>query len=251
MKKLSESELKQKKYYNEISGLYDRNYGSLEAIAYRKFIFNKALKNVSLKDAYVLDAMCGGGQNTAALQGFGANFLGVDLSEEQCLNYKKRFPNTEIRCASMLSCGLPSNTFDIVICDSLHHLHPYVNEGICELIRVLKPGGHLLIWEPSAGSIFDRVRQFWYRTDKKFFQENEAAIDLDRISARHSTKLKLERVNYAGNFAYLFVFAPMAFRIPSKFVPYYAPVLMKLEGFFAMFQTKISSLWVLALYKKY
>lgn len=250
MKNLSDTESSQKSYYNRIAAEYDRHYGSAHAIAYRRALYEKALANVPLDGAYILDAMCGGGQNTAALHQTGARFVGVDLSEEQVANYKARFPGTEIRCASILDSGLPDDTFDLVICDSLHHLHPYVNGGIRELTRVLKPGGHLLLWEPSAGSLLDRARQLWYRTDKKYFQENEAAIDANRIIQAHGD-LKLENIKYGGNFAYLFVFAPMAFRIPAGAVPYYAPFLLGMERFVNYFQTRLTSLWVLALFRKY
>lgn len=251
MKELSNGELKQKQYYNEIALEYDRHYGSVDAIFYRKALFEEILKNISLKDAYVLDAMCGGGQNTAALHGHGCKFFGFDLSEKQCVNYYKRFPHTEIRCASIFDCGLPNSAFDIVICDSLHHLHPKVNDGIGEMVRVLKSGGHLLIWEPSAGSLFDYARQLWYRMDKKYFEKNEAAIDVNRIIHKYGEKLRLRQIRYGGNLAYLFVFASMALRIPSRLVPYYAPFLMHFERLFGNFQTKFTSLWVLALFEKH
>lgn len=250
MNKLSENELKQKHYYNRISTEYDRHYGSANAIDYRKALYERALKNVRLEGVQVLDAMCGGGQNTAALVDQGCQFVGVDLSEGQVSNYQKRFPGTQVRCASILDSGLPSASFDVVICDSLHHLHPHVNQGILEMLRVLKPGGHLLIWEPSAGSLFDRARQFWYRMDRKYFEENEAAIDFQRIIRTHSQTMTPQSCRYGGNLAYLLVFASMAFRIPARWVPFYAPALMVVERFINLFQTRLTSLWVLALFKK-
>ncbi len=250
MNKLSKNELKQRDYYNRISSEYDRHYGSSHAVAYRKALYERALMGIALKNTRVLDAMCGGGQNTAALTDHGCSFVGVDLSEEQVVNYKKRFPGTDVQCASILDSGLPTESFDIVVCDSLHHLHPNVNQGILEMLRVLKPGGYLLVWEPSAGSLFDRARQLWYRLDKKFFQENEAAIDFARIARTHGNALKPLSCRYGGNFAYLFVFAAMAFRMPAQWVRYYAAPLMVVERFFNLFQTRLTSLWVLALFKK-
>jgi ubiquinone/menaquinone biosynthesis C-methylase UbiE len=38
-----------------------------------------------------------------------------------------------------------------------------------EFYRILKPGGHLLLWEPSAGSILNLLRKIWYKLDKKYF----------------------------------------------------------------------------------
>lgn len=247
---MSDIEVRQKEYYNTIAGNYDRHFGSHYAIEYRRNLYHRFLRDIPLRGSQVLDAMCGGGQNTAALQGCECEIVGIDLSEEQCAHYSRRFPENKVYCASMLDTDFADSSFDFVICESLHHLHPYVNDGIREMLRVLKPGGFLLIWEPSAGSFFDYLRKLWYRMDTKYFQDNEASINIDHLQREHDVSLKLERQCYGGNIAYLLVFASMAFRIPPSFVPYYAPLLMPLERTLSLFQTRLTSIWVLALFKK-
>jgi SAM-dependent methyltransferase len=250
MKKLFFKGMPQKDYYNNIARDYDLHYGNPHAISYRRDIYSDILKNVPLNGMRVLDAMCGGGQNTEALQDFNCEFVGIDVSEEQCKNYTKRFPDAEIHCRSIIDTGLPDAQFDIVITDSLHHLHPYVTDGIEELNRLLRPGGYLLIWEPSAGSLFNFARQLWYRVDSKYFQDNEAAIDIERLARKHGADFELIQAKYGGNLAYLLVNTSMALRIPAHLIKYYANLIMPIERFIAYFQTKLTSLWVLALFQK-
>jgi SAM-dependent methyltransferase len=249
-RELSGVEAKQKQYYNEIASEYDRHYASPEALRYRQQIYMQILRDIPLEGKDVLDAMCGGGQNTAALAGTGCRVVGLDLSEGQCEQYAQRFPDARARCGSVLDTGFPDASFDLIVCDSLHHLHPYVNDGVRELLRLLRPGGHLLVWEPSAGSVLDLARKLWYRLDPKYFEENEAAIDLERLARTHAGALRMVRRRYGGNVAYLLVFTSMVFRIPVKVARYLAPVLMPVERALGILQTRLTSLWVLGLLQK-
>lgn len=249
-RELSGVEAKQKQYYNEIASEYDSHYGSPAALRYRQEIYRQILGDIPLAGKDVLDAMCGGGQNTAALEGTGARVVGIDLSEGQCEQYARRFPDAQVRCGSILDTGFPDASFDLIVCESLHHLHPYVNDGMRELVRLLRPGGHLLVWEPSAGSVLDLARKVWYRLDRKYFEENEAAIDVERLARKHAGSVKLLRRRYGGNVAYLLVATSMVLRIPVKWVGRMAPVLMPVERVLGVLQTRLTSLWVLGLFEK-
>ena len=64
MKKLSQTELKQKNYYNSIAKDYDVHYHSDYALKYRYKIYDEFLGDLDISNYKVLDAMCGGGENT-------------------------------------------------------------------------------------------------------------------------------------------------------------------------------------------
>lgn len=247
---LSETELQQKEYYNQIASTYDKHYGSPWALDYRSQVLHQALKKIDLKNKRVLDACCGGGENSFFFKNQGSSVVGVDISEAQCEHYRKRFPEGEVVCGSVLKTGFPDNSFDIVVTESLHHLHPYVNDGIQEIIRILKPGGHFLLWEPSAGSALDLARKAWYKLDRQYFEDNESSIDVQRITRTYEEQLKPEHESYGGNIAHLFVMSSMHFRIPQWLVRLYAPLFIRLEFWIQMLQTRFTSCWVLALYQK-
>jgi ubiquinone/menaquinone biosynthesis C-methylase UbiE len=242
----SESEEKQQRYYDQIAENYDQHYGSAHNLAYRERIVDRALGGMDLAGLRVLDAMCGGGQNAAYFVARGCRVTGVDISEKQCEQYRRRFPDSDVVCASALDTGLEAESFDLVFTDSLHHLHPHVDAGMREFHRLLRPGGSLVVWEPSSGSAFDTLRKVWYRLDRTYFEDNEASIDVDRLARDNRGRFDLAEVLYGGNFGYLLVGLSMALRIPLRLVDHYAPALLKVEEAVLPLQGRRTALWVLA-----
>jgi SAM-dependent methyltransferase len=242
----SASESKQRAYYDRIAGTYDEHHGSDHGLAYRARVFDRLFAGRALEGVRVLDALCGGGQSSAYFAARGAQVTGVDISAEQCEHYRRRFPGGIALCRSALDTGLADASFDLVITDSLHHLHPDVDAGVAELTRVLRPGGSLVIWEPAGGSLLDHARRLWYRLDPRFFADNEAAIDVDRLGRDQVERLRIERVEYGGNVGYLLVAMSMAMRIPVGWVGVYARPVLRVEEALSRFQGKLTSLWVLA-----
>ncbi len=240
----------QRTYYNSIADGYELHYGRPEALEYRKKLYEKILGKSRADGLSALDIMCGGGQSTAVLMGKGYDFSGLDISDEQCNFYKKKFPQSNVYRRSIFDTGLKSEQFDLIVTDSLHHLHPDVNKGILEIIRLLKPGGLLLIWEPSSGSVFDFLRKAWYKLDQKYFEDNESSIDIHRIQSKHNGILGLKRVIYGGNIAYLLVNTSMIMRIKTKYIPFISKIFTPIENFLNIFQTKITSIYVIALFEK-
>lgn len=247
---MSVEEKRQKKYYDEIALQYDEHYAHPAALQYRSQIYDQFLKSVDLRGKNVLDALCGGGQSTDYFLRKEAHVTGLDISEQQCKLFRARFPDTEIKCESVINTSFDDQAFDFIVADSLHHTHPYFDKCMEEFHRILKPGGQLMAWEPSAGSVFDKVRKYWYRKDAKFFEDNEAAIDVKRMMKDHGNIFSLENQLYGGNFGYLFVLLSMPMRIPTKFVPYYAPFAMGVDRAIQKVQTRLTSLWVLLLLEK-
>jgi SAM-dependent methyltransferase len=247
---LSQSEKEQRDYYNRIAGVYESHYGNPQALRYRGEVFDRFLPGENFEGLQVLDAMCGGGENSVYFHSRGASVTGVDISEAQCEFFQKRFPDASAVCASILQSGLPSESFDLVVTESLHHLHPHVQAATRELIRVLKPGGKLLVWEPSSGSLLDLARKLWYRLDSEYFEDNEASIDFRRLNLDTEDHLDCLRLVYGGNFAHFLVMSSMQFRIPPGLVRWYAPFLLWLEPWVEKLQGRLLSSWGLALYRK-
>ena len=155
MRNLGTEEKNQKRYYNNIATEYEDHYAGESSNYYRLKIYENFLKEFDFKGKKILDAMSGSGQSSAFFIRYKANIVALDISEKQCELFKKKFPDLKIVCASILDNGFDDSTFDFIVTDSLHHLHPNVDNCMKEFYRILKPGGHLLLWEPTAGSILD------------------------------------------------------------------------------------------------
>lgn len=247
---LSQTELSQRNYYNQIAEEYDEHYALPAVLKYAETILDQVFGGFDLTGVKVLDAMCGGGQLTRYFAARGAEITGLDISDDCCHIFARRFPNCKIVCSSMLKTEFPDACFDIVITDSLHHLQPDLDKGLAEILRVLKPGGRFCCWEPSAGSLLDLVRKLWYKLDRRYFQSNEKSVDVAELLKLSQDMLGLERTIWGGNVAYIFVNLSMALRIPIWLVRCYAPIMLRLEKFFQFFQTRFTSCWVVCLMTK-
>jgi hypothetical protein len=137
-----------------------------------------------------------------------------------------------------------------VIVGGLHHSHPNVSATLHETWRMLKPGGYLCFMEPHSGSLPDVVRNIWYRYDH-FFSDNEASIDVQALEREFATQFKPEKLNYLGNFAFLFVLNSLILRIPLSAKRYYSPALMKIESVINKLQGKLTSCFVICRWQKY
>lgn len=202
--------------------------GTKPALSIGRFSYTLTCLKTILR-AKILEAMCGSGQSTDYLLEKGATVTGLDISSEMVNLFKNRHPGSEAYCASILDNGTPSKTFDVVvIAGGLHHVHPHVNSAMIEIHRLLKPNGYFCFYEPHSGSLVDIVRKWWYKRDS-YFEDNEASIDIDKLSQRHKTLFENKHTHYLGNIAYLFVLNSLIFRIPLRLKKIYSPFLFFIE----------------------
>lgn len=240
----------QRDYYNSIADKYDSHFSNQFALAYRKELYGDILSGVDLSGIRVLDAACGGGENSVFFAEHHCEITGVDVSDAQCAIFRRRFPNSVAVNSSMAETGLRSDSFDLVVTESLHHVHPFVNDCVNEVHRVLKSGGYFLFWEPVSGSLFDLARRLWYRHDPEFFEDNEASVNVAALIESHKAQFKLIKLRYGGSFGHLFVSNSMAFRIPPAMVRYYAKPALFLERKLNRVTGRRLALWALCLLQK-
>jgi ubiquinone/menaquinone biosynthesis C-methylase UbiE len=249
--RLGVSERQQQQHYDNIAADYEIHYSDEWSVKYRReFIYEPMMAGLNLSGLKVLDAMCGSGQTTEYLLAKGAEVTGLDISNEVIEKFQARWTNAHAVNRSLLDSGFPNNSFDcVVVIGGLHHIHPNVKAAVQELHRVLKPGGTFCFMEPHSGSLPDIIRRVWYRFDR-FFSDNEASIDLERLQRDFYEEFELKRTAHLGNVAFLLVLNSLIFRIPSRVKKFIAPLLMKLEPIINKAQTKLTSCFVVAQFQK-
>jgi len=248
---LGVAERQQQAHYDHIAADYETHYSDEWSVEYlRRFIYDPMFAGLNLAGMNVLDAMCGSGQTTEYLLARGANVTGLDISSEVIEQFQARWSDATAVNRSMLDSGLPAGAFDcVVVVGGLHHIHPNVKQAVTELHRVLKPGGYLCFMEPHSGSLPDLVRRVWYRCDR-FFSDNEASIDIERLQRDFQSHFALKRAQHLGNVAFLLVLNSLIFRIPPRVKKLFAPALMKLEPLINKLQTKLTSCFVVAQWQR-
>ena len=195
-----------------------------------RFVCRPLFGGIELANLRVLDAACGAGGLTSYLVERGAVVTGLDISEATVASYKSRFPECTALARSMFDNGLPDASFDMVCMGgALHHFHPNVHRAIEETHRLLKPGGYFCFTEPHTGSVFDVLRRIWYRFDRRYFEENEEAIDPTGLARDHADKFEAISTCYVGGLGYLLILMPVFLRIPPGLKRYYAVPTIALE----------------------
>jgi ubiquinone/menaquinone biosynthesis C-methylase UbiE len=114
----------------------------------------------------VLDVGCGGGRTVARLAAMatGGKTYGVDYSAASvaaavALNRRSvREGRVEIVCAAVSHLPFPDAMFDVITAVETHYYWPDLPGDLGEVLRVLKPGGALLIVAESyKGGKYDAV----------------------------------------------------------------------------------------------
>jgi SAM-dependent methyltransferase len=245
------TESSQRDHYDAIASQYEAHYDDAASQRYRDSFINDAMfAGILLQDTQVLEAMCGSGQTTRYLVGRGARVTGLDISARQVEAFERRWAGCRGVRASILESDLDSDSFDcVVVVGGLHHVHPYVKEAVSEIHRLLKVGGYFCFMEPHARSFPDRIRQFWYKRDP-LFNDNEAAIDVARLKRDFADEFTFRRESYRGNLAYLFVLNSLVFRAPLSLKRAYSPALLRIESVLQPFQRRSTSCFAVCQWQK-
>jgi SAM-dependent methyltransferase len=125
---------------------------------YHHFRRLTAIRNVleSLgPDIRVLDVGCGDG-NQSAFYWPDRELVGLDLSVRRLQrSVGSRHGVLQPLVGSTYQLPLKSGTFDAVVCSQLiEHLH-HPEQALGEIVRVLKPGAHLILDTPSRSNVVD------------------------------------------------------------------------------------------------
>jgi SAM-dependent methyltransferase len=92
-----------------------------------------------------LDAACGTGRHAGRLVALGHRVLGIDFTPEMLARARINVPQASFRDGDLLAIPAADEEFDVVVCGlALSHLENLAG-GICELARVLRRGGQLIV----------------------------------------------------------------------------------------------------------
>jgi SAM-dependent methyltransferase len=107
----------------------------------------------------ILENGCGVGMYIGHISPLGGTVIGLEYDFERASEAKTRSPH--ILNAAGESIPLPSSTFDLILS---HEVIEHVQDdraAICEMVRVVKPGGRIALFCPNRGYPFETHGIFW------------------------------------------------------------------------------------------
>ena len=135
----------------------------------------------------LLDVGCGSGILIQKLLSLKRNMklYGLDITPKMVEVAIKKFTNNsnvEITLGSAVKMPYKDDSFDYVTCASSFHHHPNPFQSIKEMVRVLKPGGRLLILdmciEGFLRKLLFKIENMYHNEGKVFRLTNKEMYDL-------------------------------------------------------------------------
>lgn len=99
---------------------------------------------------HVLDVACGTGDLSLDLLRRGHRVTGVDFSEQMLALARRKAAAARFQLADAEALPFPDATFDAVTCAFGIRNFVHLEQGLREMLRVLKPGGRLLLLEMAT-----------------------------------------------------------------------------------------------------
>ena len=107
----------------------------------------------------ILENGCGVGMYVEHLAPFGGKIFGLEYDFERAAEAAWNSPR--ILNAACETLPLPSSTIDLILS---HEVIEHVQDdraAICEMVRVLKPGGRIVLFCPNRGYPFETHGMYW------------------------------------------------------------------------------------------
>lgn len=118
----------------------------------------------------ILENGCGVGMYVEHLTPFGGTVMGLEYDFERAAEARINSPH--IFNAAGENIPLPSSTFDLILSHEVIEHVQSDRSAICEMIRLLKPGGRAVIFCPNRGYPFETHGVYWngkYHFGNKLF----------------------------------------------------------------------------------
>ncbi len=145
---------------SEVADFYDQVYYREDATQFnqpsrhlRRLVTRLAVR----PGQRVLDVACGRGDWLAALADCGTQVSGIDISSRAIDTCRRRLPQGQFEIGPAETLPFPDADFDLVTC--LGSLEHFLDQpaAMREMVRVVRPGGWVLVLVPNAGFLTYRL----------------------------------------------------------------------------------------------
>lgn len=137
-----------KYFFKSIADEFEQLDNQYDVTTRKNLVFNEFLSNMQLENMVILDAGCGYGAFSMELAKSTSRLVSSDLIYELTSKTVNKTKESGV-VSDALSLPFFDNSFDLVVTSEMVEHTPNPEEVIFELIRVLKPGGHIVLTTPN------------------------------------------------------------------------------------------------------
>lgn len=133
-------------FWDNVACVYDIFAYFINKKANKELCLN--IKKLISKEDNVLECACGTGLLTNVIAQSCNELVATDFSKKMLKKAKKKcskYPNVQFFFADILNLNYENNYFDVVVAANVIHLLDNPFQGLCELERVCKKGGKIII----------------------------------------------------------------------------------------------------------
>ena len=157
-------------------------------------------------DDLILDLAAGTGTSSVPLAAAGAMVVSADFSLGMLRQGRRQYPTLQFVAADALSLPFADATFDTATMSFGLRNVANLDQALAELLRVVKPGGQLVVCEfstptnPLLRTVYQRYLGTMVRKVSRFFASNAAAYEYlaDSIEAWPAQAALARRMETAG-----------------------------------------------------
>ena len=245
--------LRQKIHFENVHECYEQHYYDRSALLYRqKFMLDVLLQGINLNGCKVADVACGSGHTSLMLRERfpDIQLVGLDISAKACADYRKNVGAEAYEIDLTRGLTLDADYDLAIVIGGLHHCVVDLPAALHTVNSLVKPGGRIAMYEPSRRFFLQVVRELWYRFDRHFDHQTEAALDHQQIFELVSDEYAVEILKYFGGPAFYGVLNSMILRIPLSMKPWLTPSLIWAETIYNRLPGKLPFPAFVARWKK-
>lgn len=152
-------------------------------------LVEKLLEMLPQKQGRILDVACGNGATTRHLLRYypPEQIVGVNISERQLARCRRNVPDCSFLLMDATELAFENETFDTVICVEAAFHFQTRTDFLREAIRVLRPGGYLVLSDLLVTREAERSRAF--RTEENYIEDCAAYEQLLRDEGFNELKV--------------------------------------------------------------
>ena len=213
---------------------FEREHGDYDVLAEESYerIISTLFRGMRLEPGMTcVDLGCGTGAFTRRLSKLGLALTGVDISPRSIERARTIGEGPEYVVGDICNCPLPSDSFDFATLSGvLHHLTTEAErvQSLREALRLLKPGGHCLSYDPHATN----PSMFLYRDPRSPLHSKVGKTDNEVLLSRQQMTSELTAAGFSGihaaglsGIAYSYVEGPLARKLLPLYNRVYEPLI--------------------------